>query len=284
MAAPYQIQRRQRNGLPPAHLANLQGDLNMQTNTSIQQPFGGIFALAAAALFVTALVVLGQAIGWPGILREPPSVVFPRIDANRMAMLFGYTCYLLSSLALIPVAFALRERFIASGVSPAVADTVTFFGAAGAILKTLGIVRWLSAMPTLASQYVAATTPEARSMLEVSYMTLNGYAGSVGELLGVQLVSGIWMAGVGILLLRQFGAGLAAKLVGALGMLAGIGFLIVTARIFFPSIAAVQAFINPIGLGWIVSLGVLMIWKRPHTMQQPSADSISLVKPKPQPL
>jgi hypothetical protein len=251
----------------------------MQTSTSPYQRFGGSFAFVAAALFITALVVLGQAIGWPGILREPPSVVFPRIDANRMAMLFGYSCYLLSSLALIPVAFALRERFIASGLSPAVADTITFFGAAGAILKTLGIVRWLSAMPTLASQYVAATTPEARNLLEVAYTALNGYAGSVGELLGVQLVSGVWMAGVGILLLRQFGASWSAKLVGALGVLAGFGFLIVSARVFVPSLAAIQAFINPVGLVWIVSLGVLMVWKRPHITKQRSTAPIALSTP-----
>ena len=247
----------------------------MKTNTSIQHTFGGIFAVVAATLFIVALVVLGQAIGWPGILREPPSVVFPKIDANRMAMLFGYSCYLLSSLALIPVAFALRERFIASGVNHSIADTITFFGAAGAILKTLGIVRWLAAMPTLASQYVAATTPEASSMLEASYMTLNGYAGSVGELLGVQLVSGIWMASVGILLLRQFGAGLAVNLVGAVGILAGIGFLVVSARIFFPDVAAIQAFINPIGLAWVVGLGVLMLRRSAHTNEQPSAANMA---------
>jgi hypothetical protein len=255
----------------------------MQTNTSIQQPFGGTFALVAAALFITALVVLGQAIGWPGILREPPSVVFPRIDANRMAMLFGYTCYLLSSLALIPVAFALRERFIAAGISHAVADTVTFFGAAGAILKTLGIVRWLSAMPTLASQYVTATTAEARSMLEVTYTALNGYAGSVGELLGVQLLSGIWMASVGILLLRQFSTAWLAKLTGTLGILAGLGFLIVTARIFVPSVAAIQAFINPIGLAWVVSLGVLMVWRRSQTAEQRSAANTAFNTPQSHP-
>jgi hypothetical protein len=243
----------------------------MRTHASIHQPFGGIFALIAATLFVAALIVLGQAIGWPGILREPPSIVFPRIDANRTGMLFGYTCYLLSSLALIPVAFALRERFIAAGVSPVIVDTVTFFGAAGAILKILGIVRWLASMPTLASQYVAATTTETRSMLELSYTALNGYAGSVGELLGVQLVSGIWMLCASILLLRRCGAGWWAKLVGTWGVLTGTGLVIATTRIFEPSIAVIQAFTNPAGLIWVVALGILMCAK---ARTQPSNEAL----------
>jgi hypothetical protein len=175
-------------------------------------------------------------------------------------MLLGYTCYLLSSLALIPVAFALRERFIGAGVSGAVADTITFFGVAGAVLKTLGIVRWLSAMPLLASQYVSATAPEARAMFEVAYLALNGYAGSVGELLGVQLVSGIWMAAASLLLIRK----LQALWIGGLGAVAGIGFLIVTARIFEPSIAALQTFINPIALLWVIALGIKMLRPTRH--------------------
>lgn len=237
----------------------------------IHQPFGGIFALVAATLFTVALIVLGQAIGWPGILREPASVVLPRIDANRMPMMFGYACYLLSSLALIPVAFALRERFIAASVSHAVADTITFFGAAGAVLKILGIVRWSASMPTLASQYIAATTPETRSMLEESYTAIHGYAGSVGELLGVQLVSGIWMTSVGFVLLRRFSAGWRASLVSALGILTGTGLVIATARIFEANIAAIQAFINPVGLVWVVALGILMCAK---ARTQPSNEAL----------
>ncbi len=227
----------------------------MNPSVSLHHRFGGGFAIVAALLFVAALVVLGQAIGWPGILREPPSVVFPRIDANKTAMLFGYACYLLSSLAMIPVAFALRERFIAAGANVALVDTITFFGAAGAILKTLGIVRWLSAMPLMASQYVATTSADTRALLETSYIALNGYAGSVGELLGVQLVSGVWMASAGVLMLRTMNR----FWTGALGATAGVGFLMVTGRVFEPGLAALQAFINPIALLWVLVLGVEML-------------------------
>jgi Domain of unknown function (DUF4386) len=250
-------------------------NLNHSTSHSFSRVFGGTFAIISAALFIAALIVLGKAIGWPAILREPASVVLPRIHANHFAMLTGYTCYLLSSLAIIPVAFALRERFIAAGINHPVVDTVTFLGAAGAVLKTLGIVRWLSAMPALAAQYASVSTEAGsalkhstleRSTVEITYAALNGYAGSVGELLGVQLTSGLWILGTSLLLLQLLRVSLLKRshwslvlLVVSVGFVAGIGFLIVTARIFVPSVAAIQAFINPIGLLWLIGVGVVML-------------------------
>jgi hypothetical protein len=98
-------------------------------------------------------------------------------------------------------------------------------------------------------------------MLEVSYTAIHGYAGSVGELLGVQLVSGIWMTSVGFVLLRRFSAGWRASLVSTLGILTGTGLVIATARIFEANIAAIQAFTNLAGLIWVVALGILMCAK-----------------------
>jgi Domain of unknown function (DUF4386) len=221
----------------------------------LHQPQGALYAFIAAGLFITALIVLGQSIGWPGILRQPPSVVLPTIEAHRMAALAGYAAYLLSSLALIAVAFALRDRLLAAGAPDSAVNALTFFGAAGGILKTLGIVRWLSVMPLLSAEYAAATTPEARTAIELAYLTINGYAGAVGELLGVQLVSGIWMAGISWLLIRH----VRARWLGGLGMLSGIGFLIVAGRVFEPSLAALQAAINPLALLWVISLAVVML-------------------------
>ena len=226
----------------------------MKPRISLYQPLGGAFALVAAALFVVALIVLGQAIGWPGILREPDSVVLPRIEAHRTAMLLGYAAYLLSSLALIPVAFALRDRLVQAGCDATASTAVAFFGGAGAILKTLGIVRWLSVMPLLSKQYAAATSDEVRSAIELSYLTINGYAGAVGELLGVQLVSGIWIAGSAALMIRG-----GAKWVGSLGLVTGVGFLLTTVRVFDPAFAALQAFANPLGLLWFIVLGIVML-------------------------
>lgn len=224
----------------------------------LYHPPGGAFALLQAALFVVALIVLGQAIGWPGILVKPPAYVLTTIEANRTGMLWGYTSYLLSSLMLIPMAFALGERLKAAGASEFWVSTVTFFGAAGGILKLLGIVRWLIAMPALSAQYAAANSVESKQLIEISYLALNSYGGSIGELLGVQLVTGLWMAGISALMLRQF----RARWLGGIGLAAGIAFCITAGRVIAPSLAAVQSVAVPVGILWLFAVGGSMMRRR----------------------
>jgi hypothetical protein len=98
-------------------------------------------------------------------------------------------------------------------------DALAFLGAAAGILKTLGIVRWLSAMPALATAHAGADAA-GRATIETAYLALNAYAGSVGELLGVQLLSGLWLLGTAAVLV-----GIGLRLTGLLGGLAGLLFL-----------------------------------------------------------
>jgi hypothetical protein len=131
----------------------------------------------------------------------------------------GYWGYLLTAVAMVPLAIALRHFALGKGVHGPLVDTMTAMGIAAAVLKTLGIVRWLAAMPSLASLHADAVDPAVRVAVEVSYVALNGYAGAVGELLGVQLFSGFWLILLGIILVR---AGL--RLNGLLAVSLGIGF------------------------------------------------------------
>ncbi|MCA3419348.1 MAG: hypothetical protein INF88_10650 [Roseomonas sp.] len=55
----------------------------------------------------------------------------------------------------------------------------------------------------LADLYVAPPDPAARAIIEVNYMTLNAYAGGVGKLLGVQLVSGLWLIALAVTFWRR---------------------------------------------------------------------------------
>ncbi len=208
-----------------------------------------LLALLQVGLFAVPLIVLGQAIGWPASLRLPPQEALPLVAANLTAVQIGYWAYLLVSVALIPLAFAVRHWLARDGASFWL-DAATFIGAAAGVLKTLGIVRWLSAMPTLATAYVApATDPATKAMIEVSYLTLNGYAGAVGELLGVQLMTGLWLAFVAVLLIRR-----GIVVTGLLGVLAAVLFLATCLRTFVPEIGALQAISAPIGLLWMLFL------------------------------
>ncbi len=207
----------------------------------------GLLALQTA-LFAVPMVVLGQAIGWPGSLRLPAAEILPLIHAHPGAVQLGYTAYLLVSLALVPLAFALRAWMIAKGQGGWQADALAFLGAAAGVLKMLGIVRWLSAMPLLAAQHATADAA-TRALLEASFTALNAYAGAVGELLGVQLTSGLWLLGIGTALLRAGHTWL-----GAWGLAAGTLFLAVTLRLAIPEAAALQTAAVPVALLWFLAL------------------------------
>jgi hypothetical protein len=193
------------------------------------------------------MVVLGQAIGWPGSLRLPAAEILPLIHAHPGAVQLGYTAYLLVSLALIPLAFALRGWMIARGQGGWHADALAFLGAAAGLLKMLGIVRWLSAMPVLATLH-ASTDQAGRAMLEATFTGLNAYAGAVGELLGVQLTSGLWLLGVGAVLLRS-----GRRWLGAWGLAAGLLFVATTLRVALPEAAALQSIAVPVTLLWFLA-------------------------------
>jgi hypothetical protein len=209
----------------------------------------GLLALQPA-LFAVPMVVLGQAIGWPGSLRLPAAEILPLIHAHPGAVQLGYTAYLLVSLAMVPLAFALRAWMAAKGQGGWQADALAFLGAAAGILKMLGIVRWLSAMPILAAQHATADAA-GRAMLEASFTALNAYAGAVGELLGVQLTSGLWFAGIGLALLRA-----GHRWMGAWGVACGLLFLAITLRLALPEAAALQMVAIPVTLLWFAALAV----------------------------
>jgi hypothetical protein len=212
-----------------------------------------LFALQTL-LFLVPIIVLGSAIGWPASLRLPAEAALPLIDANRFAVRVGYSAYLAVSVALIPLAFAFRAWLAARGLAGWMFDTLAFAGAAAGVLKTLGIVRWLAAMPLLAEQYAAADEGTRQNIAAV-YTGLNAYAGSVGELLGVQLMGGLWITGVGAALV-------VAKLrwIGFSGLAIGVMFVVVGLRIFVPELAALQSVVIPAALVWLMVVAYA-IWR-----------------------
>ncbi|MBC8130994.1 MAG: DUF4386 family protein [Rhizobiaceae bacterium] len=213
-------------------------------------------ALLQTGLFLIPMIVLGQAIGWPGSLRLPAAEALPLIAENALAVQIGYWAYLLTSLAFLPLALAFRSFLAERGAGGALSDTAAALGVAVAVFKMLGIVRWLSAMPSLAQLYVGNVDPVVRAAVEVAYTALNGYAGAVGELLGVQLVSGLWLIFAGLLLGR-----IGAAWTGLSGILIGSVFLATCLRTIEPSFAALQSVAVPLALAWFPAFA-LAVWKR----------------------
>lgn len=215
-----------------------------------------LLTLSQLVLFLIPVIVLGQAIGWPASLRLPANQALPLVAANPIAIQIGYWGYLLTAVAMVPFGIALRRFAMAHGAGGMLADTMAAFAIAAGILKTLGIVRWLTTMPMLADLYVATSDSAIRSIIEINYMTLNAYAGGVGELLGVQLVSGLWLILLG-LVFRKLGMRINAMISVALG----IAFALTALRTMVPALNALNASVPPFALAWLIALAVTF-WRK----------------------
>jgi hypothetical protein len=218
-------------------------------------PLAGL-SLIQTALFLVPMIVLGQAIGWPASLRLPASEALPLIAREALAVQIGYWAYLLTSLAFIPFALAMRRYAIERGAGGLVTDTMAGLGVTVAIFKMLGIVRWLAAMPALATLYIGNPDPAQRAAVEITYVALNGYAGAVGELLGVQLASGCWLILAGVVLGR-----LGMRWLAVSASVIGLLFLATCLRTIWPGAAMLQSIAIPLALAWFVAFAAIL-WRQ----------------------
>jgi hypothetical protein len=163
-----------------------------------------IFLSIEFLLIFAPLIILGAAINWPSSLDEPASVNLPLILEQYTAMMTGYSIYLVYSLLFWPMAYLTGRAIVIGDTENTLFRIASGFAALSALARTLGIVRWLFAMPVLARLY---TNPSAsgsfKESISMVYEMLNAYAGGVGELLGVSLFASIWLALISMLLIRS---------------------------------------------------------------------------------
>jgi hypothetical protein len=143
--------------------------------------------IAQFCLMLAAFLILSNAINWPMSLDDPASIALPRVIDQALPMMVGYGCYLMVGLLLIPASAALNDRL---GLTGAFASLTMALATFAAIAKSIGITRWLFAMPALADAY--AKPGADREAIAVVFDALNAYAGNIGEILGVGLMSGLW--------------------------------------------------------------------------------------------
>jgi hypothetical protein len=216
--------------------------------------------IAQFVLMFAALFVLGGAINWPASLDEPASVNLPLILEQRGAVALGYSSYFVSALLLAPIALLVFQLEGGNRAS-ALLLVGAGFGVLASFAKLLGISRWLLMMPFLAQTYVDPQASEAtRAAVTVAYDAFNTYAGGVGEVLGVALLTGLWTLLVSLVLLRP--NSLAPRWMGAYG-------LIVTALLLVSVASAYGLDLGPIlivqGLAlqfWMLFLGLFLLRRR----------------------
>lgn len=163
----------------------------------------GFLLIADALLSFVPVVILGAAIGWPASLGNPASEQLVAIAAQPKAVALGYAVYLLYSILVAPVMIGLAARTFDS-LSQPLAATVAAFGALSALARSIGILRWLTVMPTLAAAH-ASGDPVLRKQIELLFTGLTTYGGGIGEVLGVSLFMSLSVGALAIGTLLQGG-------------------------------------------------------------------------------
>lgn len=182
-----------------------------------------VLLLIEFLLIFAPLIILGAAINWPASLDEPASVNLPLILDQSGAVKLGYFLYLIYSVLIIPVAFVISRIVGGQQTDNTLLKIANGFAVGSAVLRVLGIIRWLIPMPVLAQVYTdPTTTPATREAVAVMYDMLNAYAGSVGEVLGVGFFAALWVATTSIAILRD---GTVPRWVGGYGLITAVALM-----------------------------------------------------------
>ena len=136
-------------------------------------------------LIAVPLIVLGRAVNWPASLDEPAQSMLPLVAEHETALRVGYLAYLLYSLLFLPAIMATVFAFTSpQGRLRPVAQLAVILAAISVLARAIGILRWLTAIPSMAVAWPEAD-PALRQVLSVQFRALNDASGGVGELLGV---------------------------------------------------------------------------------------------------
>lgn len=222
-------------------------------------PATGLLLAGSGLLATVGATILVVVFGWPAVLDEPGTVVLPAFAADEQAIRAGFYLLLVSSLLLVPGAYAVEAALTRPTAGT---RAMTVFGVAGALFQILGWVRWPITVPYLADAYAAATDDASRQSVAATFDVLNRYAGgALGEHLG-WLFQGVWAVFVGVVALRAAGL---PRWFGALGLgLAAVWAVLV------PGSAILQAdALNAVGQPvytawyvWLLALGVVVATRR----------------------
>ena len=180
------------------------GNIAGQAGPISIQRLAAIFLIIEFLLIFAPLIILGAAINWPASLDEPASVNLPLILDQYAAMMTGYSIYLVYSLLFWPMAYLTGRAIVLNNTENILFRLASGFAALSTLARTLGIVRWLFAMPVLARLYNSpAVNENFKKSISMVYEVLNAYAGGIGELLGVSLFASIWLVLISVLLIRS---------------------------------------------------------------------------------
>lgn len=215
----------------------------------------GVLLIAVPVAFMVFFTALQVSFDYPDILRRPAAEVLSRFAVQRGALVPLWYGMLASALLFIPMSVAVALR---CGRSCGVSIGLATSGVLAGLVQSVGLARWVFAVPPLAEKHAAATGEHEKFAVEVVFDTLNSLLGvGIGEHLGY-LFTATWTMML-VWIVRPVrpvtaGVGAVAGVAIAAGLLEGAGL-------------EVAATINALGYtlwaGWLVWLGLLSLWAKP---------------------
>ena len=162
----------------------------------------GIILILESLVIFVPMIIMGISFNWPENLSKPASYNFSLLIEQATVIKSGYLAYLFYSI-LFFVAILMVAQVTSNGKNfSAALNLGVGFGALSSLARSLGILRWLTAIPILADIYTKGTLEE-QTISTLFYETLNSYGGAIGELLGVSIFASFALLGVAIGMLQS---------------------------------------------------------------------------------
>lgn len=209
----------------------------------------GLAMIAVPVVFMAAFAGLQMSFNYPDILREPAAEILAGFTAGGPALLATWYIFMLSALAFIPVG-VLSGLWLWPRSQTAAAFAATF-GILAGLAQSLGLLRWVVLVPSLAS-----STGDAATMQAV-FDAFHLYAGQgIGEHFGY-LFTALWTVSVAVALWGRY------RLIAATGLVLALGIAVGMAEPFgLPMAGAINAVSYTLWALWLVVLGVVVIRAR----------------------
>jgi len=215
----------------------------------------GSLAIVHALMFFVPLGVLGLAIGWPANLDLPAAHNLPLMLSESGSVKLGYSVYLLYSLLFFPVMLMISRAIAGKDELPLLLKLAVGFALLSTLARCLGIIRWLTVMPALAAQYQAADVA-GQSVIATVYTAFNAYAGGVGEILGVFLLSATSIALLASAMWTSAGV---PRWLAWMAWSTAAGLFFLSLELFGLNLSAFIAPFSVLYMVWMVCVGVTLI-------------------------
>ena len=197
---------------------------------------------------------------YPDILREPAGVILEAFAAGSPSLVWIWLAFAWVGLPILVGVLLLPDAM--EDHTP-LSRVALFFGAMGAFVQMLGLLRWPFVVSILARLYTTSQSSEVtKKSVEVVFQAVHQYGGVVlGEHIG-QVFTVLWMILISVSMLRN---GLFPRWLPITGFAAGFiywlaqGELLATAIPDFPAWDVAGLLGSLLWLSWLIALGILLL-------------------------